>query len=102
MDERGYWGLIAGAWQEVDGGATFAALSRNEPLIEIDDRFRKLLAGMIARLAALPLDDAWSAIDHHHADAFMESMAKQYQAKTGIQMKPMRCRIVDGAGEERH
>lgn len=67
MDERGYWGLIAGAWQEVDGGATFAALSQNEPLIEIEDRFRKLLAGMIARLAALPLDDARSAIDHHHA-----------------------------------
>lgn len=67
MDERRYWELIEGAWQEVDGGTTLAALSRNEPPTEIEDRFRMFLASMIARLAAIPLDDARSVLGYHRA-----------------------------------
>src|SRR5882724_7311801 len=37
-------------------------------------------------------------VSHHQAEAFMQHMAREYQQRTGREMKPMVCQIVEGAG----
>ena len=37
-------------------------------------------------------------VAYHQAESFMATMARQYEALTGHQIKPMVCQIVDGAG----
>jgi galactokinase len=37
-------------------------------------------------------------VAHHQAEAFMANMARLYQERTGHQMQPILCQIVDGAG----
>jgi len=36
-------------------------------------------------------------VAYHQAESFMESIARQYEERTGRQIKPMVCQIVDGA-----
>jgi len=36
-------------------------------------------------------------VAYHQAEGFMESIARQYEERTGHQIKPMVCQIVDGA-----
>ena len=37
-------------------------------------------------------------VAYHQAHDFIETMARQYEQRTGRKMKPMVCQIVDGAG----
>jgi len=37
-------------------------------------------------------------VAYHQAESFMETIARQYEERTGRHMKPMVCQIVDGAG----
>jgi len=37
-------------------------------------------------------------VSYHHAEAFMEFMARQYETRSGHKLQPVVCQIVDGAG----
>src|SRR5205814_5342319 len=37
-------------------------------------------------------------VSYHHAEAFMEFMARQYETRSGHKLEPVVCQIVDGAG----
>ncbi|MEO7729688.1 MAG: hypothetical protein ABIY55_01860 [Kofleriaceae bacterium] len=68
MDEGGYWGLIEGAWQQqVDGGAISATLAGggSPGPAALESVLGLVVREVVARLEALPVDDARSAVEHH-------------------------------------
>lgn len=71
MEEERYWSLIAGAWSRVDGGELVATLARSEPPAagagEIVDRFRELVATIVALVGALSVEDARGMLARHRS-----------------------------------
>ena len=67
MDEGRYWDLIEDAWQRVDGGAVGAKLGvdGSPKGAALESMLARVVREVVARLEALPVDDARSAVEHH-------------------------------------